>query len=715
MRQVIYFYFDFKFVFRFLLFQDISEITPEKLALGDLVEENGNYFYSSTNVFRVLEETGTVRQGPSKADEREYPGRLTADRVYSYPCRSWPIALCGWTIRKREYGWPNEFLIMMSMSKGCFLVPVGHKLSDSSDVEWRLSPSLAERMLIFSLNETHIKCYVLLKHIVKYFVKPILGPSLTSFHCKTAVLTLAERTPWEMWTPGRLMECMDMCLRQLISWCGAGWCPNYLLPQENLFAGRMNTRKLTDLMEILFSVYNSHWMVLLGIDDWGLGETLQLALTGSPYIVSNNEEETLPQFGPSVKIECSSNETLFENILDKTEKAVEVFISHQWSVELAINVLQILVDADDRNEDTCFRKLLKAWQKVSDDKERLNEPLVQDVFVSIMPVLCLYTGSVISSLPGRRGNKFWWSHVYAEWIQPCFKQYIELGTLKLATILLSRGEEFDRILNLAKRLLDKLDDVPEGVTDMGLIKQLMLCQKVIDDVGNQDDFRIIECLLDHIEHEHLESVVSFCPCRLKSSFQKYYNRSRITLQGNAHFTSCVFFMRGEMNIVPYPLQFEFYRSSAADRETRDPYKEQWMDLAVVDTIVYLYFLQYECYRHQRNQKLRETTLLKLRKCVEEDELFHKETALNLLGYCLLLEDRIADALNVYSKSLRIQPSNNCATWHIALMVNKLLHMSADNVTDHTNGESLIRDKVDVRLELPWKPKRWCGANGYPFD
>ena len=647
-----------------------------------------------------MEETGTVRQGPSKADEHEYPNRLTADRVYAYPCRSWPAAFQEWVVRKREYGWPNAYLMMMSMSKGYFLVPVGHKLSDSSDVEWRLSPSLAERMLMFSLTDTHIKCYVLLKHIVKYLVKPILGPSLTSFHCKTAVLTLAERTPWEMWTPERLMECMDMCLRQIISWCRAGWCPNYLLPKENLFAGRMNTRRLTNLMTILLTVYNSQWRIILAFHDWGLSEAIQVAFTGYPYLLSNDEEDAVPQSVPGVKLECKSIGSYFEKALKRTEKAVESFVCHQWSVELAINVQQILIDADDPDAESCFKKLVKAYQKLSEDKERLTEALVQDVLVSIMPVICLYIGCVISSLPGRRGNAFWWNRVYAEWIQPCFKQYKILGSLKLATILLSRGEEFDRIVKLAQRLIDKLDGMPEGKTDVGLINQFSLCQKVLEDARNQDDFMIVESLLAHIESNYLESIISICPCRLMSSCNGPYFRAKSVLPGKDNCSCCVFFLKGEMNIVPYPLQFEFYRSSEADKEIRDPYKEQWMDLAVVDTVVYLHFLQYECYRHQGKQHLREQALLKLIKCIEEAELFHQETSLNLLGYCLLLEGRVSEAFNMYSKSLQIQPSNNCATWHMALMMNKLLHMSADSVTGQISGKNLIQDKHNIRLDIP---------------
>ena len=58
-------------------------------------------------------------------------------------------------------------------------------------------------------------------------------------------------------------------------------------------------------------------------------------------------------------------------------------------------------------------------------------------------------------------------------------------------------------------------------------------------------------------------------------------------------------------------------------------------------------------------------------CLYED-LFHRESALNLVGYCQLLEGKIDMAFNTFKKSLEIQLDNNCAIWHIGVMVSKLL-------------------------------------------
>ena len=73
------------------------------------------------------------------------------------------------------------------------------------------------------------------------------------------------------------------------------------------------------------------------------------------------------------------------------------------------------------------------------------------------------------------------------------------------------------------------------------------------------------------------------------------------------------------------------------------------------------------------------------KCVYEEGLFHRETALNLVGYCHMLEGKIDMAFNTFKKSLEIQPDNNCAIWHVCVMVSKLMrgdiHMMMKKDTD----------------------------------
>ncbi|WAR08730.1 hypothetical protein MAR_018688, partial [Mya arenaria] len=76
----------------------------------------------------------------------------------------------------------------------CNLVPVGHPESENAMLEWRISYNLTEREIMFGFNITHIQTYVVLKMLQRMYFKRILGNSLTSFHCKTALFHAVAST-----------------------------------------------------------------------------------------------------------------------------------------------------------------------------------------------------------------------------------------------------------------------------------------------------------------------------------------------------------------------------------------------------------------------------------------------------------------------------------------------------------------------------------------
>ncbi|KAH3740103.1 hypothetical protein DPMN_046798 [Dreissena polymorpha] len=67
-----------------------------------------------------------------------------------------------WIDRCRGRHWPPIQLLAVARVAPCFLVPAGHPDSDYTHEEWRLSPNLIERMLMFGFNMTQLKCYVIL-------------------------------------------------------------------------------------------------------------------------------------------------------------------------------------------------------------------------------------------------------------------------------------------------------------------------------------------------------------------------------------------------------------------------------------------------------------------------------------------------------------------------------------------------------------------------
>ncbi|KAH3806096.1 hypothetical protein DPMN_134410 [Dreissena polymorpha] len=101
------------------------------------------------NMFRYL---GEITIGPSVSWIPDWD-IVTAFHV----CRPLPeIQL--WIDRCTGRHWPPAQLLDAARVTPCFLVPAGHPDSDYKREEWRLSPNLIERMLMFSVNMIQIKC-----------------------------------------------------------------------------------------------------------------------------------------------------------------------------------------------------------------------------------------------------------------------------------------------------------------------------------------------------------------------------------------------------------------------------------------------------------------------------------------------------------------------------------------------------------------------------
>jgi tetratricopeptide (TPR) repeat protein len=175
-------------------------------------------------------------------------------------------------------------------------------------------------------------------------------------------------------------------------------------------------------------------------------------------------------------------------------------------------------------------------------------------------------------------------------------------------------------------------------------------------------------------HFEKKAVTAICGCHpfetvWSSDFLKYsYLNNENALRDVVAFA--VVFRKSEIHCIPRELQYEMFRSTRADMSQRSLI-DRWMDWAVVDSLVYMCFLQYKVYVHFQKREEQQQALIKLAKGVDKDvNLKHKETALNLLGQCMEQENRPAVALHYYILSLRIRPRNNAAIWHILIKLNK---------------------------------------------
>jgi len=136
---------------------------------------------------------------------------------------------------------------------------------------------------------------------------------------------------------------------------------------------------------------------------------------------------------------------------------------------------------------------------------------------------------------------------------------------------------------------------------------------------------------------------------------------------------CVCFLRQEVFCAPPILHFEMVRDEEDDIQHRDPNERVWMNWAVVDARPFLHYLQYLTFRdlglrHRQIQAFRS-----LSDSIEDGrrqhQLFHFETAANLLAHCLEMEGQIDDALCCYLASQADVPRNNAANLHIRGLTN----------------------------------------------
>jgi tetratricopeptide (TPR) repeat protein len=98
-----------------------------------------------------------------------------------------------------------------------------------------------------------------------------------------------------------------------------------------------------------------------------------------------------------------------------------------------------------------------------------------------------------------------------------------------------------------------------------------------------------------------------------------------------------------------------------------------MDWAVVDSLPFLYFLQYKIYRQLQRHQDQQQALSNFIRTIETDKnLQHRETALNILGQCMEQENRPQQALNCYLLSLQQRARHNVANLHICKLLSSIL-------------------------------------------
>ncbi|XP_052687005.1 uncharacterized protein LOC128166106 [Crassostrea angulata] len=186
------------------------------------------------------------------------------DTAFCFVCDFWPLSASSWT--DRCHTWPNPEVVDDIVRNGCHFVAIGHPLGPHEKEEWRLSFSQAEQKCVYAMNHSQFLTYGLLK----YFLKEVINHQsdetsklLCSYHMKTTIFWAIQQNTLPHWCPQNLLTGFWVCFKLLLKWVYEGICPNFFIPQNNLFLTKVHGSAQNRLFVQLHELYKKGLACLL--------------------------------------------------------------------------------------------------------------------------------------------------------------------------------------------------------------------------------------------------------------------------------------------------------------------------------------------------------------------------------------------------------------------------------------------------------------------
>ncbi|XP_062590617.1 uncharacterized protein LOC134252210 [Saccostrea cucullata] len=241
-------------------FTRLNLITPsnDEIVRSSCVFMNGKVYISSA-LFRDTHGQSlnswsglsSVHHGPCSTN---ILGHVEADYAFCFQSHHWPTLAQPWIHRCRQEGWPSEFVLSKILSRGVHVVPIGS--SPENGEEWRMSFSQAEQIRVYSMNHCQFLCYGLLKIFLKEVINMLNNATtLCSYFIKTIVFWVIQNDGSLIWTPNNLVFYFWKCFQLLLHWVHIGECPNFFIPQNNMFRVKVVGSAQSSLFSQLYDLY----------------------------------------------------------------------------------------------------------------------------------------------------------------------------------------------------------------------------------------------------------------------------------------------------------------------------------------------------------------------------------------------------------------------------------------------------------------------------
>jgi hypothetical protein len=113
-------------------------------------------------------------------------------------------------------------------------------------------------------------CQFLTYGLLKLFLKEVLNNGvsddeklLCSYHMKTAVFWMIQQNTIPNWCPQNLLKCFWYCFKLILKWVYEGVCPNFFIPENNMFLSKIHGAAQNRLFARLFTFYEKGLASLL--------------------------------------------------------------------------------------------------------------------------------------------------------------------------------------------------------------------------------------------------------------------------------------------------------------------------------------------------------------------------------------------------------------------------------------------------------------------
>lgn len=273
--------------------QDVSISQVIKQLVNDMFEINGIVCLSNRQIKNTLSFMMSGKctvHGPSLTSTI---GPVSCDQVVCIAMKTWPPSALPFV--QRCHSWPKPQVLNIITKNGCHLVPTGHTNGNHEEEEWRISFSVAEKILVDSMSH----CQFLLYGMMKVFLSEVINKdleekdqSISSYHIKTAIFWSLHHNTFSECHPRNFMQCFWICFKLVIQWVYEGVCPNFFIPENNLFLGKIHGCSQRKLFSKLYVLYEARHSCLL--ESSSIQGLLSASLMNEILIQGTNNESSNP-------------------------------------------------------------------------------------------------------------------------------------------------------------------------------------------------------------------------------------------------------------------------------------------------------------------------------------------------------------------------------------------------------------------------------------